>query len=296
MGVLGLGYVGIGAADAAAWRPFATGLLGMEEVEAGGGAAAYRVDESGRRLIVAPAARDGGAFYGWEVAGPDELDALAAALEDRGAAVAGSTEAERALRGVAGMVHCADPDGRRAELFHGLDPAGGGFAPGRPMSGFRSGALGLGHIAVHAGDPAGCAAFYRDALGFRVTDWREAPTEARFLRCNARHHAIAVFGGAAPKLNHAMVELDALDDVGEAYDMALAEDGRVALTLGRHSNDRVISFYMNTPSGFMLEYGWGGRLVADSARTEKGDIRSLWGHRRHRPATAAAFAIGGRAE
>ena len=38
------------------------------------------------------------------------------------------------------------PGGRRVELFYGLDPAGGAFSPGRPIAGFNTGALGLGHV------------------------------------------------------------------------------------------------------------------------------------------------------
>ena len=289
-GVLGLGYVGVDARDPAAWEPFATGFLGMERAEAGGGATAFRVDDAGRRLIVMPAARDGGAFYGWEVADAAALDSLAAALEGRGVAVAAATAAERALRGVAGMAHCVDPGGHRVELFHGLDPAGGAFSPGRPMAGFRTGALGLGHILLQAADARKCAAFYCGALGFRLSDWRDEPHAARFLHCNPRHHSLALFGRGDARLHHVMVELNALDDVGAAYDMALAENGRVALTLGRHPNDRMVSFYVNTPSGFLLEYGWGGRTVDDATWVvEETPVRSLWGHRRREE---AAFAAG----
>ena len=281
MSVLGLGYVGAAATDAEAWHPFATGFLGMERVEAGGGAAAYRVDERGRRLIVAPGGRNGGAFYGWEVAGPEALEETAAAVEARGVGVVHSTAAERELRGVAGMAHCRDPAGHRVELFHGLDPAGGAFAPGRGIEGFVTGALGLGHVLLQSGNAVRCAEFYREALGFRLSDMREKPAPAIFLRCNARHHSVALFGGGAPRLHHVMVELKSIDDVGRAYDMALAEDGRVALTMGRHPNDLMLSFYVNTPSGFLMEYGWGGRLVDDAAwQACETPRHSLWGHKR----------------
>ncbi len=46
--------------------------------------------------------------------------------------------------------------------------------------------------------------------------------------------------------------------------MAGPEEGRVAYTLGRHTNDHMTS-YANTPSGFFAEYGWGGRVI-DPAR------------------------------
>lgn len=126
-----------------------------------------------------------------------------------------------------------------------------------------------------------CAEFYREALGFRLSDMRGKPKPAIFLRCNARHHSVALFGGDAPRLHHVMVELKSIDDIGRAYDMALAEDGRVALTMGRHPNDLMLSFYVNTPSGFLLEYGWGGRSIDDATwRACETPRHSLWGHKR----------------
>ena len=68
-------------------------------------------------------------------------------------------------------------------------------------------------------------------------------------------------------LHHLMVELFSLDDVGQGYDIALGEPERIATTLGRHPNDCVTSFYLQSPSGFMLEYGWGGKEV-DAGRLD----------------------------
>ena len=45
-----------------------------------------------------------------------------------------------------------------------------------------------------------------------------------------------------------MMELFSFDDVGQAYDIALGEDGRVGVTLGRHTSDYITSFYSFTPS------------------------------------------------
>jgi hypothetical protein len=47
----------------------------------------------------------------------------------------------------------------------------------------------------------------------------------------------------------------------------------IAQTLGRHTNDRIVSFYARTPSGFEVEFGfgagwrltWGGDGVLDIA-------------------------------
>ncbi len=55
-------------------------------------------------------------------------------------------------------------------------------------------------------------------------------------------------------IHHLMVELFLLDDVGQGYDIALTEPACIATTLGRHPNDCVMSYYLRSPAGFMLEY------------------------------------------
>ena len=79
-----------------------------------------------------------------------------------------------------------------------------------------------------------------------------------------------------------MVEVGSLDDVGQGYDLAQMEEERIAYTLGRHINDHMTSFYVNTPSGFFIEYGWGGRVIdpATWQPHETFDGPSLWGHER----------------
>jgi hypothetical protein len=54
----------------------------------------------------------------------------------------------------------------------------------------------------------------------------------------------------------------------------------IALSLGRHPNDRMVSFYGVTPAGFLFEVGWGARQV-DDATWEIGSYTQVseWGHR-----------------
>jgi hypothetical protein len=78
-----------------------------------------------------------------------------------------------------------------------------------------------------------------------------------------------------------MVELFSLDDVGQSYDIALSQQERVSVTLGRHTNDLMTSFYARTPSSFMVECGWGGREIDPTWQPfELTDGPSLWGHER----------------
>jgi hypothetical protein len=78
-----------------------------------------------------------------------------------------------------------------------------------------------------------------------------------------------------------MVECNSLDDVGSGRDFCVARDVPIAIDLGRHMNDPVVSFHVANPSNFAIEYGWGGRLVDDSTWQVEhhSSADSLWGHR-----------------
>jgi catechol 2,3-dioxygenase-like lactoylglutathione lyase family enzyme len=125
-------------------------------------------------------------------------------------------------------------------------------------------------------------AFYRGTLGFRLTDYYDDPFVARFLHLNPRHHSLAFIQTGKNAVHHIMMELFSFDDVGQAYDIALGEEGRVGVTLGRHTSDFITSFYSFTPSGFMVEYGWGARAIdVDTWQAaERKEGPSLWGHDR----------------
>jgi len=124
-------------------------------------------------------------------------------------------------------------------------------------------------------------AFYVEVLGFRLSDYIEKPFRAYFFHLNPRHHSLALIETDRDGMHHLMVELFSLDDVGQAYDIALNED-RVNVTLGRHTNDFMTSFYARTPSSFMVECGWGGREIDPSTwrPVEMTHGPSLWGHDR----------------
>ena len=164
----------------------------------------------------------------------------------------------------------ADPLGNRLEIFHGAETATDAFKPGRSISGFRTGPLGMGHAVLHVKDINDAVPFYRDVLGFKLSDYMLRPFNAYFFHANPRHHSIAFIETGRNATHHLMVELFSLDDVGRCYDLALGEQDRIGVTLGRTSTTRVTSFYSNSPSGFMVEYGWGGRVIeVDTWQTEE---------------------------
>jgi len=282
MSVQALGYVGFHATALDEWKAYGTRMLGFQLVEVSGKMAAFRMDDRRQRVIVEADGEAGVKFFGWEVSDATALDALAAKLEQSGVPVERGTRALADERRVRDLIVFGDPVGSRVEVFHGAEEAGEDFRPGRSISGFRTGPLGLGHVVMSVERLDQVAAFYEKLLGFRVSDFYSHPFPARFYHINARHHSLAFVQTGKTALHHLMVELYSFDDVGQGLDLALAEPGRLAVTLGRHCGDYMTSFYTWTPSQFMIEYGWGGRSIdpATWQATERLEGPSLWGHER----------------
>jgi len=280
--VQSLGYVGIGASNLDEWSDFATNWLGMQPVDHGNAQRAFRMDDRKQRLVIDRSLSDGERFFGWEVADAAALQTLAAKLEAAGVRVRAEPRALADQRFVTGLISFADPAGNRLEAFHGPMLADAAFKPGRTISGFRTGPLGMGHAVFHVKNIDDLLGFYRDTLGFGVSDYITTPFRAYFMHVNPRHHSLALIETGRQDLHHLMVELYSMDDVGQGYDIALGDPDRIATTLGRHPNDAVMSYYLKTPSGFLMEYGWGGKEVTPGTwnATECTVGPSLWGHDR----------------
>ena len=277
-----LGYVGFGSGNLDDWRQFGTGLVGLQAVERGNSLLAFRMDDRKQRIVIDRSIPDGERFFGWEVADAAALDALAARLEKAGIDVTTEPQTLADTRRVRSLISFRDPAGNRLEAFYGAEIDDTPFSPGRSISGFRTGPLGLGHAVLTVESIDAMMPFYIDVLGFGLSDYTLKPFRAYFFHVNSRHHSLALIETGNNGMHHLMVELFSLDDVGQCYDIALTQQDRVSVTLGRHTNDFMTSFYAKTPSSFMIECGWGGREVdpANWKPVEMFDGPSLWGHER----------------
>src|ERR1041385_6490819 len=160
MALLGLGYAGFGSSALEDWRQFGTGMVGFQAVERGNSLLAFRMDDRKQRVVIDRAMGDGARFFGWEVADAAALDALAAKLEGAGVAVTAEPKALADARRVAALISFSDPDGNRLEAFHGAEIDETPFSPGRAISGFRTGPLGLGHVVLTVANIEPIMAFY----------------------------------------------------------------------------------------------------------------------------------------
>jgi 2,3-dihydroxybiphenyl 1,2-dioxygenase len=282
MALLGLDYAGFGSDALEDWRQFGTGLVGLQAVERGNSLLAFRMDDRKQRIVIDRAMPEGSRFFGWEVTDAAALDQLAGRLEAAGVNVTAEPQTLADARRVTALISFRDPGSNRLEAFYGAEIDATPFRPGRSISGFRTGPLGLGHavLTVESIDPM--MAFYVGVLGFGLSDYIEKPFRAYFFHVNARHHSLALIETGKNGMHHLMVELFSLDDVGQSYDVALTQQDRVSVTLGRHTNDLMTSFYAKTPSSFMMECGWGGREIDPATWTpvEMHHGPSLWGHER----------------
>lgn len=272
------GYFGIRSQKLDDWAEYGPKFLGLEVVERTATSVKLRMDDRKQRILVSSSDADVTAF-GFEVADASTLDALAARLEKHQIPVRRVSQPDASLRGVTSAIRFADPAGNALEAFHGPEARSEPFKPGRPISGFRTGAMGMGHAVLHVKNVDALVPFYRDILGFKVSDFMVKPAKAIFFHLNPRQHSLALLETGREGIHHIMMEACHLDDVGQALDLANAQ-GRVGVTLGRHTNDLMTSFYARTPDDFMIEYGWGGKIIEPDGwqPAEMTYGGSMWGH------------------
>ncbi|GHG29669.1 VOC family protein [Streptomyces filamentosus] len=294
MDIRALGYLRLETTRPDEWRRYTLDLLGMAEASGStADALLLRLDDRAYRIEIRTGGSDRLLAAGWELAGARALADAVAELEAAGVAVKTADAAECAERRVQGLLHLTDPCGNPLELYWGqaqdhtplATPYGNRFVTGD---------LGLGHVVLPVPDTGAALDFYEDLLGFQLRDSMKLPPQAvptaaeqrdfhwmHFLSPNRRHHSLGLYPGALPPgIVHFMVELETLDDVGLGLDRMHAAGVPIASSLGRHTNDRMVSFYAQAPGGFQVEYGWDG-LVVDPATWVAKEITadSVWGHR-----------------
>lgn len=291
MGIRSLAYVVIDTADIEAWRVYAENVLGLQASDHPEGIR-LRMDERPFRMLVRKS--DGEQFHAAGLVYPDKqsYERGLEALREAGVSAEPASATEAKDRHVVEFVRCADPSGNRLEIGWGRVVDGAPFVSPAGVSGFVTGELGLGHVVFPAVKLEETRAFYIDVLGFGDTDFMRAYLQGGgaddpgigmyFLHCdNPRHHSVALGEFPVPSgLIHMMLEVRTLDDVGQALDRAMAAGVHISSSLGKHMNDKMVSFYMRTPSGFDIEYGFGGIQPDWKTFTPTISVKEdEWGHR-----------------
>lgn len=291
MAVSSLGYVVVEAPDTQAWRRFGVEVLGlMAGTDGPDGSLRLRVDERPFRIAVLPGKTNRFVSSGWEFKDEVALEAIIAGLKASKVDVRMGSTAEAEARSVRRIAFCADPCGNQLELYCGRALDYAPFASPRGLTGFVTGNMGMGHVVLPAPQLEDTRTFYKKHFGFEDTDqmWLQMspnPSDPKlgiyFMHAtNPRHHSLALMGAPMPTgCVHIMLEARTLDDVGYALDRCIKAGAHISSSLGKHSNDDMVSFYVQTPGGFDLEFGcngiqpdWNTWVPTHSL------IGDLWGH------------------
>jgi len=285
-----LAYVVAQSTDVSKWKHFGEEVLGVATSEAPEGGLYLKLDERKYRIAIVKGAEDRYLASGWEVANETAFDAVAAALKKAGVATTKGSDALRKARCVQDLLSFTDPSGNLHEVSWGFTTDFARFVSPIGVEGFLTGEHGVGHTVLPAVEFDATWKLFHEVLGFNLSDifrhkFTPDPNEPvkriYFTHCaNPRHHSLALLEMAMPSgCVHIMIEVPSMDEVGRAYDRMQKQGVKLMATLGRHVNDRMTSFYMNTPSNFALEYGYGGLMVDwDKHQAFESTAVSLWGH------------------
>lgn len=279
-----LGYLAFEVSDLERWETFATEVLGLVVAQRWDGGLSLRMDGHAQRLFIAEGPSDDLAAIGWQIDEEERLEATVAQLRDAGYDVVEAAADRASRRQVVRLFEVTDPAGIQVELYFGPTLAEEPFESELVPGGFVADEHGLGHLVINAPNQEETGRFYRELLGFKLSDritceYYGVAVDITFLHTNPRHHSLAFGGPQEKRLHHFMLEVKGIDVVGAAMDRAVKHRVRLAQTIGRHPNDRMVSFYAYTPSGFQFELGTGGRIIDDETwEPTTYDRISEWGH------------------
>lgn len=297
-GRVSLGYVVIETQRFADWARFGSDTIGWELDDSADEALRFRLDDHVCRILLRRGPVEDLTAVGWEVADHDDFDEVLARLRGAGVPVEDCRAEEAELRGVTRLVRFPGPKGIAQELY--TEPILREAPQLGGVSGFHTGAVGMGHLALGTRRPDLLHGYYARLLDARLTDFIDETLagitfKLRFLRVNPRHHTIAIAASQKVRIDpfptrvqHINSEVSTLDDLLAAH-MRMRDNGfDITMSIGQHTNDRSMSFYARTPSGFDWEVGWNPVMVNEETwepSTHKGI--SVWGHAPEGPSVIA---------
>jgi 2,3-dihydroxybiphenyl 1,2-dioxygenase len=288
-GAVHLGYMFVESPHLSDWKRLAADGIGMAVAAESPDLIALRTDAHARRLIVSKKSRED-VTLGWEVDGPAALQIILQRLSARRISIEEIAGDEAATRGVKRLWRFIGPKRQCFELF--TEPVTETNEPKVRTTGFVTGERGLGHVAITSRKPQAMVAFWREIFDAKVSDYIEdrisgVNLRITFLRVNSRHHSIAIAGtkGLAmdpftTKIQHVEMQVETLDDVSTAFTRCRELGFKIAMSVGQHTNDRDVSFYVVTPSGFYFELGWSSsEAESENWPVVVHDGISVWGHK-----------------
>jgi catechol 2,3-dioxygenase-like lactoylglutathione lyase family enzyme len=111
----------------------------------------------------------------------------------------------------------------------------------------------LGHVVLGSTDLETSMRFFRDGIGFKVSDMIQG--RGSFMRCSTDHHNLLVQNTPVNFVHHSSWQVDDVDEVGRGASRLLeADPNRHVWGLGRHHIGSNFFWYLRDPSGTFAEY------------------------------------------
>ncbi len=291
-GAVHLGYIVIETNRFADWRRFGRDAIGMHVDEALPEVMRFRLDDNECRFLLQRGPAEDVIALGWQLDGHDTFDEIINRVRRHDVPITEGTAEEAALRGVERIARFPGPNGLAQEICTGERH---GVAPDMAVrGGFVTGAHGIGHVAVTSKRPEQVRDYYGTVFDARLSDYIDETISGmkfkiRFLRVNQRHHSVAIaavnrlpINPIRTRVQHLNIQVADLDDLTASYQRVEELGFQMALSVGQHTNDRELSYYAMTPSGFEWEVGW-NPIVVDERTWEPTTHQgiSIWGHTPH---------------
>jgi 2,3-dihydroxybiphenyl 1,2-dioxygenase len=287
-----LGYVVIETDRFADWRRFGRDAIGMHLDETLRDVMRFRLDDNECRFLLQRGAAEDVTALGWQIDDHQTLDEILSRVTRHGVPTVEGTQEEAALRGVERLIRFPGPNGLMQEIFTRARRSD--TPPDMAIrGGFVTGEGGIGHVAVTSKKPQQIRGYYDSVFDARLTDYIDETISGlkfkiRFLRVNQRHHSVAIaavnrlpINPIRTRVQHLNIQVAELDDMTASYQRVKQLGFHMALAVGQHTNDRELSYYAMTPSGFEWEVGW-NPIVVDEKTWESTTYQgiSIWGHTR----------------
>jgi 2,3-dihydroxybiphenyl 1,2-dioxygenase len=287
-----LGYLVIDTEKFSEWRRFGRDAIGMHLDETLPDLMRFRLDHHQCRFLLRRGPAEDVTALGWLVDDHRTFDEIVTRVTSHGVPVTDGTAEEATLRGVERLARFPGPNGLAQEIVT-PSRAEGARLNMAVRGGFVTGDAGIGHVAVTSTKPHQMRNYYGTVFDARLTDCIDETISGlkfkiRFLRVNQRHHSIAIaavnrlpINPIRTRVQHVNIQVADLDDMTASYQRIRDLGFDMALAVGQHTNDRELSYYAMTPSGFEWEVGW-NPIVIDEKTWEPTTYQgiSIWGHTR----------------
>jgi catechol 2,3-dioxygenase len=265
MGIYRLGFTEVKTPDLELSAAYYTEVLGLREVERTEDRVYLKCwdEHDHHSLVLKYAPRYGLEQFGWKIDSIDDLERFEKEAERWGCHVERLAEGDLLACGPG--IRFEAPSGHQVVLYYTMKQVGNGLPktnpPPFPLDLTGIAPKNLDHCLLTCEDIGEAARFFREVLGFRLTEQvvsNEGHQLAAFLERTCTTHDVAFVKGGNGGLHHVSFWLDDMNDVYKAADTLRMNGVDIEIGPTRHGISRGHTIYFFDPVGNRNEVFTGG--------------------------------------